>query len=53
MDGGEAVLESQKEGRGESEGEREREREREGRESGLPCRMSKRGGEEAELHQMK
>ena len=28
MDGGEAVLESQKEGRGESEGERERERER-------------------------
>lgn len=24
-----------------------------GRESGLPCRMRKRGGEEAELHQMK
>lgn len=46
MDGGEAELESQKGGRGE-------EREREGRESGLPCRMSKRGGEEAELHQMK
>lgn len=34
-------LESQKE---EREG---------GRERGLPCRMSKRGGEEAELHQMK
>lgn len=33
-------------------GGRVRERDR-GRESGLPCRMSKRGGEEAELHQMK
>lgn len=27
--------------------------EREMRANGLPCRMSKRGGEEAELHQMK
>lgn len=43
MDGGEAELDSQWEGGGEGEG----------RESGLPCRMSKRGGEEAELHQMK
>lgn len=43
-----AELGSQKEGR-EGEGERERG----GRECGLPCRMSKRGGEEAELHQMK
>lgn len=34
------ALESQKEGRG-------------GKERGLPCRMSKRGREEAELHQMK
>lgn len=46
MDGGEAELESQKDGRGER-------REREEGESGLPCRMSRRGGEEAELHQMK
>lgn len=42
-----AELGSQKEGR-EGGGI-----ERGGRECGLPCRMSKRGGEEAELHQMK
>lgn len=61
-----ALFNSQYSGRGKDEGARERERNRKGGrgserasekvaalEGDLPCRMIERGGEEAELHQMK